>query len=471
MTHPRGAPIPFLPRPVQVPLLLATALFLMATGRWGAYVGVPGLPIYVGDVLVAAATVQTVRALRRTGSGVHHVRQALADAPMGLLLCLALLAWAVVRFVTGFDAVLEDPLVALRDVVPYVYAIVALLTFLLPAAARTGHRRLIYGALTAHATWVVAAGYLPGWPWPQPLLGGAVIFTARADVDSAVMGMAIALALHEMNLNAASRRGLVLRLAFVAFNAYAVTTLPTRAGFLAGVVAVGAILVLRIARPTMGSGRRPMLLRVGAVLLGVLVLVGAIAITPPGQRLVEGVQGLRGEQTQASGTIAVREFVWGGVTDYATADFSRTAVGVGFGPDFIDASGTAYALEGTEYKDVRSPHNYVIGTFGRLGVAGALLAALVLLANAVLGLRALVRAPGTVDTLAALVLLTTPVTALLGVVLESPFGAIPYFWAVGQVSRTAWSRRHQTQARADRGRVLPVTGSALQTVTLSRYQR
>jgi hypothetical protein len=33
--------------------------------------------------------------------------------------------------------------------------------------------------------------------------------------------------------------------------------------------------------------------------------------------------------------------------------------------------------------------------------------------------------------LAALLVLTLPITALFGVVLESPFGAIPYFWAVG----------------------------------------
>ena len=42
---------------------------------------------------------------------------------------------------------------------------------------------------------------------------------------------------------------------------------------------------------------------------------------------------------------------------------------------------------------------------------------------------------GACTALAALLVLALPVTALLGVVLESPFGAIPYFWAVGQLAR------------------------------------
>jgi hypothetical protein len=46
----------------------------------------------------------------------------------------------------------------------------------------------------------------------------------------------------------------------------------------------------------------------------------------------------------------------------------------------------------------------------------------------------LTRNPGTTTTFAALALLALPVTALLGVVLESPFGAIPYFWALGHVA-------------------------------------
>ena len=161
---------------------------------------------------------------------------------------------------------------------------------------------------------------------------------------------------------------------------------------------------------------------------------GRSTLSPPGQRLVESV---RGQESQALGTVQVREYAWTGVTEYILADARRTAVGVGFGPDFIQDSGTAYSLEGSEYTDVRSPHNYVFGTLARLGVAGALLVLLLIGAGAVLSVRRLADSGDAVTVLAALLVLGLPVTALLGVVLESPFGAIPYFWAIGQLARTS----------------------------------
>jgi hypothetical protein len=38
-----------------------------------------------------------------------------------------------------------------------------------------------------------------------------------------------------------------------------------------------------------------------------------------------------------------------------------------------------------------------------------------------------------VDVLAALLVVGIPTASLVGVVMESPFGAIPYFWALGQL--------------------------------------
>ena len=43
------------------------------------------------------------------------------------------------------------------------------------------------------------------------------------------------------------------------------------------------------------------------------------------------------------------------------------------------------------------------------------------------------RAP-TASVLAALLAISLPLVSMLGVVLESPFGAIPYFWALGQLA-------------------------------------
>jgi hypothetical protein len=452
---------------VLLPLTFLAALFLLATGRWGAYISIPGLPVYLGDVLLGLAAVQTVRHLRRAGLTRSAVLHDLGRAPLALLAALGLAAWAAVRLVVGIGDVLDAPLTAARDVAPFVYALVGLLSFLLPTPNGPMQRRLVYGVLTFHAAWIVTAGYLPGWPWSEPILGGAPILTPRPDIDSAVAGVAIALAVHEVTRSSRWPARLVLT-AFVALNCYALQELPTRGGFLACVAAVAVVVGVRVHRSGRSGAQSR---RVAAVLLAA-ALVGAITVgvvaTPPGQRLVEGVAGLTGDQTQASGTVDVRMFVWRGVIDYTTADFSRSAMGVGFGRDFLHESNTEYALEGDEYGDVRSPHNVVLGTLARLGIAGSLLVSLLLVTSCWLAISSLVRSrrrSDTVDTLAAAVVLTTTVVSLVGVVLEAPFGAIPYFWAVGQLAH---------RALGDRGRLPAVRSAAArvpaQTVRDVRYQ-
>ncbi len=48
----------------------------------------------------------------------------------------------------------------------------------------------------------------------------------------------------------------------------------------------------------------------------------------------------------------------------------RALFGAGMGVDFLAESGTLHYLEGTDYKGVRSPHDYFIGSFARLGFIG-----------------------------------------------------------------------------------------------------
>jgi hypothetical protein len=400
---------------------------------------VPGQALYIGDILVAVATFQVVLAVRRRRTTVRELGRALFAAPLVLLLALALLAWSILRVAAGLDDVLGGPLIALRDLAPYAYALTALLGFVLPAAEGPVQRRVIYAALGAHAAWVLLGPRLPGWPWAHPLLGGASVLTTRPDFDSAVFGIGVALVLHDLLFRSRSPwrapQWAVLVLGIT--SAYGLATLQTRAGLLSSLIGVGAVGTVWVRSGAAHRTRRPSGRRLGLVIVAMVAAGAALLVSPPGQRLVDGITG---SDRQAAGTVQVRRDTWSGVVEYVAASPWRTAVGVGFGPDFIEASGTSYALEGTEYKGVRSPHDYVVGTFARVGVAGALLAAFMLLAGFAAAMRALVAFRGTTTTLASLVLLTLPVVALLGVVLESPFGAIPYFWAVGQVARSLADR-------------------------------
>ena len=106
--------------------------------------------------------------------------------------------------------------------------------------------------------------------------------------------------------------------------------------------------------------------------------------------------------------------------------------GAGMGVDFLEESGTLHYLEGTEYTGVRSPHDYLIGSFARLGLVGVglILAILVNLLHRMARFRRRI-AEDELLMFAALTVIAMIPVASFGVVLEAPFGAVPFWWAAG----------------------------------------
>jgi hypothetical protein len=424
-----------------VPVTAALSLYLLTTSRWGSYLGPPGAPIYIGDVLLLVAAAQAGLALLTRRASLRS----LSSAPLVLLLVLSLAAWAVLLLAIGLPLRPDAP----RDVAPYLYAITTLAAFLVPVTRERGWRAATYACLTLHAAWVLVVPRLPGFPWSLPVLGtDATMLVARPDFDAAVLGASAAYGLHDLlRHRPQSRLRVAALIAFVAVTLLGAATLETRAGLLAALCCVAAVALTarprRSASPAQtGSSGRVAFRRVGAA-VAVVGCVAVLPLTPTGSRLVDG---LTAGSSQAAGTVNVRRDVWGRVTDFTLTDARRTAIGVGFGRNFIDESGSRNELEGTTFTKVRSPHNYLVGTLARLGVFGALVATGVLLLGFALSLRTLRRGPGAMTTLAALVAICVPVVSLLGVVLESPFGALPYFWAIGQLAASEVRDRHQVGA-------------------------
>ena len=126
----------------HVPVLHGTAVvaFLLATGRWGSHIGLPvTLPIFLTDVLIVGAVAHFILSrgprTRPTDSGV----------------ALALLAgWSLLRYLAGEPWQVD----AVRDVVPYLYAGVGILSAYsfgrATPAARVRTVRVLYGAMIAH---------------------------------------------------------------------------------------------------------------------------------------------------------------------------------------------------------------------------------------------------------------------------------------------------------------------------------
>lgn len=434
--QPTGAAVPAGARDRpgrELHVLFACVLFLLATSRWGSYLHVPGTPVFIGDIAVLAAVIHGFLLWRR---GSLRLRN-LAEAPRTGWLLGALLVWSVLRVVTRTSV----PMVAVRDFAPYAYAIAAPLTFLLPQRRGEGLRRWVYAAFTAHAIWYLAAtqGVVdPARTWR--LAEGAPVFSTRPDFDGAIFGMAIAFAVHQIAFGPRPRGGRQVAAisAFVAVNALCLGQQHSRSGLLAAAIVVSAVVgawLLRGRSRTASS--RAVAVRSVVATVAVVGAVLALMFTVPGRRLVGGLD----SGSQAGGTTHARRLVLEGISDWLLESPVLTTVGVGYGPNILARSETIRHLEGTEFTNVRSPHNYLVGTWARLGLIGALLAAALFVAAGRLGLLLLSRRTNPADVLAALVVITIPVVALFGVILESPFGAIPYFWAIGQLCASAGAER------------------------------
>jgi hypothetical protein len=414
---------------------------LLAGTRWASYIGVN--PVYITDVLlVLAVYLIGMRAIRRPDQ--VYLRTGHGGSPLPLL---ATLAFVLLRLVMGADY----SLVALRDAFPYLYTAAGLLA--LYAIRRTGEAgrrntfRLFVAALVFHALWFVAQQALPSLPYRLPTLNatqGVHLFTPRPDVDTTLMGVLGALMLWRMLHGA--RHPVILGLAYAGTFA-SVAASFTRAGLLGAVVASAYVVLATLSEPGRSPHRK--LLIVAVVPLVLISGVVAVSFTGVGAKLIATVapSAITGNAVAsgAEGTTRARSNAWDRLLQWTFSDQQRTTIGVGYGPDFLAQSGASVLLVGAALGDdvrPRSPHDYWLGTLARMGLIGL---ALVLTAVAQFLIRIWrLRSSATLDP-ATLLMILVPlaliVPASLGVVLESPFAAVPFWWCVGAVLGTPIAAR------------------------------
>lgn len=406
---------------------VAVALLLAAT-RWGSYIGES--PFFLTDALIVIALVDRVM-----GSAMYGVRTEVRpghrrSAP---LLVVVLVAYVGVRMLLSGSFTLTVPW--FRDGAPYVYAALAIVSAHALARASSDSIRLtmkwLWGALLAHLTWlclVAVVGELNSFTAPRAFLAGG-IFNARPDIDAAVLGITAALLVRRALLGQGRAKAVVGLVAV----GLAVSGFTTRAGFIAvALCVVVAVVYSFIAAGSMSLKRLFITLLVPAAVVGAIVVLPSTTV---GSRLVATIEpGRAGDTAQqnAVGTTEARRKTWSGVISWTTSDTTRTLVGAGMGEDFLAESGTLKYLEGTDYEGVRSPHDYFIGSFARLGLIGLglLIAIVVSLIRQMVRFRARI-AEEELLVFAALTVVGILAVASFGVVLEAPFGAVPFWWAAG----------------------------------------
>ena len=415
------------PAPLKTITCTAAVALMLASTRWGSYIGAN--PLFLTDVLIVGSILD--RMLGRSRYAMHPVLPGFRDkAPVLLLL---LFGYVIVRMLFSGSYALS--VTWLRDGAPYLYVVLGVVSARslarAPAESRARTMKWVWWALVFHLVWVCGisvVGSAATFAAPRPFFSGG-IFDARPDIDSAVLGITAGLLVRRALLG--QRRALaVVGLGGVAF---AAATFTSRAGF----IAIAVCCLLGFAYAYAASGRIG-LRRIGMILTIPVVLLAAVNILPSttvGSRLeatIDPSHASSAAQANAVGTTDARRKTWNGVITWTRSDNTRVLVGAGMGVDFLAASGTLQYLEGTDYVGVRSPHDYFIGSFARLGLIGlGLLLAIVLsLIRRAYSYRRRI-AEDELLTFAALTVFGVVSVASFGVVLEAPFGAVPFWWAAG----------------------------------------
>ncbi|MDQ1029176.1 O-antigen ligase [Streptomyces umbrinus] len=401
-------------------------ILLLAGGRWVSHIMIG--PVYITDVLLAAAVLHMVcsRLLAKHHLGINH-------GP-GVLVGLVVFA-TLVRVIPSEG----EALLIARDAAPFLYVAVAYLSargYLLasePDRRRTA--RLVHGALGIHLCWVACVVLVPGlssalsefWSGPSP--------EVRSDLDTALLGILAGVSILRFRRKEATWMSALLAGASVAL----ALTMHSRAGLLACCICVVAALAGGVDRNARASVRT-----VALGMSAVVLLIVLLPSSPAAQRLIATVdQGAASQAlaVSAGGTSNARKVAWERVIRFTLDDPARVMIGVGFGPDFLKDADADVALGSKTYQGVRSPHNYLVTVFARLGLLGLIMIAALLaavLAAAIRELRAR-HQPDELTFMCVFMVMSLLVIAMLGVVLESPFGAVPFFWAGGVLL----ARRHR----------------------------
>jgi hypothetical protein len=399
-------------------------VFMLGCSRWGAHLGIP--PLYMGDLLLAAAITHSIASRMFIGP---RDKTGVAEQSHPGLVVGAFLAWASLRFAFGGDYGFS----ALRDFAPYGYAVVALFSSNAYSRSTITDRnrsvRIIELALVGHLLWATPAQLLGGGK--SPFTGGDLeLFVIRSDADGTVLAITACLFLMRY-----LRQGGLWRLVAVFLSLGGMFSMASRAPVLAAIAGLALTLWYYVISDSPYANRGRHIAMVGMVPVMLIVLFFALPQTPAGSKLLASIGIVQADSTTQQtglGTQRARSAAWERLLAYTRQDAVRETVGVGFGPHFMIESGASVALVSNDDPAVRSPHNYLLGTFARLGLIGLTL--FVLICSQILVGVWRVQQFAAVDDLVFLAAIVPPmilIEATVGVVLEAPFGAIPFFWFLG----------------------------------------
>lgn len=424
---------------------------MLNRGFAGFHLPLGPLPLYVGELALAPLLLLAIARLRGRPLG----------APVWLLAL-----WMAFNLALTLPHIGTFGLVAIRDAAIWYYGLYMLVGMAAWQSldAQTTCRWLgwifVATIFTVVASMMTESGILP--PIELPISDGPLIGN-RDDANAMYLLAGAALFLTSSYVERTPwPRSLTPVLVLVAFGLVAAA--QHRSAFVALAAVLALLAVLRLWRPVV------VLVGAGTAVI-VLLYVLNVSIEDPEsgrpisartivQRQLSTVAFLGGGERAVrsdsdSGTIRWRTIWWDALLRESLADPRLFLVGRGYGPDLRDAvrgleGQTLNWNQGSEAgRTVRAPHNIAVTVLARSGLVGLVLWLTLLGACCVGIIRAIAsaRRAGARDDEMLGVWLATFVTtvvvaSLFGVVLESPFGAVPFFFILGL--GVAWSRDRTT---------------------------
>jgi hypothetical protein len=412
---------------------------VLTRGFSGLHLPLGGLPLYIGELTMPLLAFVALRRLRNRWLG----------APAALLL-----AWMALNLILTLPHLEEHGVTAIRDAATWYYGVFALIGAatwrdLDAATARRWLAPIFVLAVPASAAGILTGAHiLPEIAMP---LSDAPVFADKYDTNAMYLIAATVLFVTAPGTSRVPWPRWLTPL-LVASAVGLIAAMQHRAAFigLAGVLAL--LLAFRLWRPVLLLGVAAALLIAGLWLLDVEVETGTRGVVSARaivERQLSTLDFLSGgetarDQDSAGGTIRWRTVWWRALLDEQLADPALLLFGRGYGPDLRDAvlgleSGSLNWDQGVEQgKSVRSPHNIALTIFARSGVIGLGLWLLLLGTCSWRIVRATVaaRRAGQTDhemlgIWLASFLLVVVLVSLLGVVLEAPFGAAPFYFVLG----------------------------------------
>jgi len=408
-------------------ILSVLVVLLLFGSRWISYVGFQ--PLFLTDFLIAIAVTiwifsrETKRPELIYPRGARPAKNALA----------VFAAWVFIRAIFSFTGGYQL-IDIFRDFIPFAYVLVAFIVINQLKNSQKEFRQSlalwIERALGLHLIWcVIAVSLGSGLSIQQPFaIFGAGIFSFRPDIDTALVVAYFILKLRRWELGENKKFLFVKMLASLSVMALS----PARASLLALFLCLAWFLSKSVLEEKKFGASQKTRSR-GAIVFGALLTsVLALGFTTAGGRLLTnlGVLSTNTEiSSSAMGTTNARQLVWTQVLDWVSSSQSRIFFGSGFGINFLDVTHTLEFLEGTTYTGVRSPHNFLITVIVRLGWPAVILFATLL--AIVLSQNWISARFDALNFISMTIILALIPISFLGVILEAPFGAVPFYFSIG----------------------------------------